>query len=67
MRRTEISGLPRAQRSAVWTQAEASARSDFKNLSRAGVLKKMLLTVMTVPSGQPVSVISWISPAVSVM
>ena len=66
MRRTETSGLPRAQRRAVCTQAEASARSDFKNFRRAGVLKNRERTCMTVPSGQPVSPISWMSPALRV-
>ena len=66
MHLTETSGLPRAQRNAAAVQAVASLRSDFKNLSLAGVLKKRSRTVMLVPSGQPQGVISMISPACTV-
>ena len=38
MQRKLMSGLPSAQRSAAWTQAAPSERSDFMNLSLAGVL-----------------------------
>ena len=62
-RRTETSGLPRAQCRAADMQAEASERSDLRNFSRAGVLWKISRTVMLVPSGQPMGDISMISPA----
>ena len=65
-RRSETSGLPSAQCSAAAAQAEASARSLFKNFSLAGVLKKISRTVMLVPSGQPQGTMSTISPACTV-
>ena len=62
-KRTDTSGLPRAQCMAAAMQADASERSDFKNFSRAGVLWKISRTVIVVPSGQPQGDISTISPA----
>ena len=67
MKRSEMSGLPSAQRSAAERQAEVSVRSDFKNLSRAGVLKKRSRTLIVVPSGQPQGSIISMSPASTLM
>ena len=48
--------LPRLPAAAA--QAAPSARSDFRNLRRAGVLKNRSRTIIVVPSGQPVSYMS---------
>ena len=66
MKRTDTSGCPSAQRSAVATQADASLLSDLRNFSRAGVLKNISRTVIVVPSGQPQGSMSCMSPASSV-
>ena len=58
MQRTDTSGRPSAHRSAAAAQAAPSARSDFRNLRRAGVLKNRSRTIIVVPSGQPVSYMS---------
>ena len=66
IRRKDTSGRERAQWSAAAEQAEDSLRSDFRNLRRAGVLKKRSVTMTVVPWGQPKGDISSISPALRV-